>query len=94
MPYLQCFGAVLDPFAAWQLMQGMKTLGVRMERHCENALAVATFLKNHPKIAWVRYSGLPGDEYYESRADYVIRNDGDMAALRLAVLELQNKLGL
>lgn len=48
MPFLQCFGAVLDPFAAWQLMQGMKTLGVRMERHCSNAMKVAQFLENHP----------------------------------------------
>lgn len=58
MPYLQCFGAVLDPFAAWQLMQGMKTLGVRMERHCENAMKVAKFLENHPKIDKVYYPGL------------------------------------
>ena len=58
MPYLQCFGAVLDPFAAWQLMQGMKTLGVRMERHCSNAMKVAQFLENHPKIDRVYYPGL------------------------------------
>ena len=44
--------------------------------------------------AGARMASQPGDEYYESRADYVIRNDGDMTALRLAVLELQNKLGL
>ena len=59
MPYLQCFGAVLDPFAAWQLMQGMKTLGVRMERHCSNAMKVAQYLENHPKIDRVYYPGLP-----------------------------------
>lgn len=58
MPYLQCFGAVLDPFAAWQLMQGMKTLGVRMERTCENAMKVARFLEKHPKIDRVYYPGL------------------------------------
>ena len=58
MPYLQCFGAVLDPFAAWLLMQGMKTLGVRMERHCSNAMKVAQFLENHPKIDRVYYPGL------------------------------------
>lgn len=58
MPYLQCFGAVLDPFAAWQLMQGMKTLGVRMQRHCENAMKVAKFLENHPKVDCVYYPGL------------------------------------
>lgn len=58
MPYLQCFGAVLDPFAAWLLMQGMKTLGIRMERHCSNAMKVAQFLENHPKIDRVYYPGL------------------------------------
>ncbi|MEL7623815.1 MAG: aminotransferase class I/II-fold pyridoxal phosphate-dependent enzyme [Clostridiales bacterium] len=59
MPYLQCFGAVLDPFAAWQIMQGMKTLAVRMERHCENALKVAQYLESHPKVDKVYYPGLP-----------------------------------
>lgn len=59
MPYLQCLGAVLDPFAAWQLMQGMKTLGIRMERHCSNAMKVAQFLEKHPKIDRVYYPGLP-----------------------------------
>lgn len=59
MPYLQCFGAVLDPFAAWQLMQGMKTLGVRMQRHCDNAMKVAKFLESHPKVDKVYYPGLP-----------------------------------
>ena len=58
MPFLQCFGAVIDPFGAWQLTQGMKTLGLRMERHCENAMKVAHYLENHPKIDKVYYSGL------------------------------------
>ncbi|NBG89159.1 trans-sulfuration enzyme family protein [Isachenkonia alkalipeptolytica] len=65
MPYMQCFGAVLDPFGAWTIMQGMKTLGVRMEKHCENAMEVATYLKNHPKVDNVYYPGLedhPGHE--------------------------------
>jgi len=65
MPYLQCFGAVLDPFAAWQLMQGMKTLGIRMERHCENAMKVARFLENHPKIDRVYYPGLESHPTHE-----------------------------
>lgn len=65
MPFLQCFGAVLDPFAAWQLMQGMKTLGVRMERHCSNAMKVARFLEDHPKIDRVYYPGLPSHPTHE-----------------------------
>lgn len=65
MPYLQCFGAVLDPFAAWQLIQGMKTLGVRMERHCQNAMKVAEYLEKHPKIDRVYYPGLPSHPTHE-----------------------------
>ena len=65
MPFLQCFGAVLDPFAAWQLMQGMKTLGVRMERHCTNAMKVAQYLENHPKVDKVYYPGLPSHPTHE-----------------------------
>lgn len=65
MPYLQCFGAVLDPFAAWQLMQGMKTLGIRMERHCENAMKVAQYLEKHPKVDKVYYPGLPSHPTHE-----------------------------
>lgn len=58
MPYLQCLGAVIDPFDAWLIMQGMKTLGVRMERHCSNAMAVAEHLEKHPKVDRVYYPGL------------------------------------
>ncbi len=65
MPFLQCFGAVLDPFAAWQLMQGMKTLGIRMERHCENAMKVAKHLEKHPKIDRVYYPGLESHPTHE-----------------------------
>lgn len=65
MPFLQCFGAVMDPFAAWQLMQGMKTLAIRMERHCENAMKVAEFLDQHPKVSKVYYPGLPTHPTHE-----------------------------
>lgn len=57
-PILQVFGSVISPFDAWLLMQGMKTLGIRMERHCENAMKVAKFLENHPQIERVYYPGL------------------------------------
>lgn len=65
MPYLQCFGAVLDPFGAWQLMNGLKTLGIRMERHCENAMKVAQYLESHPKISRVYYPGLESHKSHE-----------------------------
>jgi methionine-gamma-lyase len=65
MPYLQCFGAVISPFDAWLLMQGMKTLGVRMQRHCENGQKVAEFLEKHPQVEKVYYPGLPSHPNHE-----------------------------
>ena len=65
MPYLQCLGAVLSPFNAWLIMQGMKTLAVRMERHCENAMKVADFLNSHPQIEHVYYPGLKTHKNHE-----------------------------
>ena len=65
MPFLQCFGAVLDPFAAWQLVNGIKTLSVRMEKHCENAMKVAEFLSTHPMVDKVYYPGLKDNPGYE-----------------------------
>jgi cystathionine beta-lyase/cystathionine gamma-synthase len=54
-------GAVPSPFDCWLLLRGIKTLALRMERHQENALAVAEFLSAHPKVRSVRYPGLPSD---------------------------------
>ncbi len=59
METLRTFGPALSPFSAWQLMQGIETLPLRMQRHCENALAVARHLESHPRVAWVNYPGLP-----------------------------------
>src|SRR5699024_3535382 len=64
-PILQTFGSVISPFDAWLLMQGMKTLGLRMERHCENAMKVAEFLDNHPQIEKVYYPGLESHPTHE-----------------------------
>lgn len=80
MPYLQCFGAVLDPFAAWQIMQGMKTLAVRMERHCENALKVAQYLESHPKVDKVYYPGLPSHSSHDT-AKKQMRGFGGMMSV-------------
>ena len=54
-------GPTLAPDAAWQFLQGVETLPLRMAKHSENALAVAEFLRNHPRVEWVRYPGLPDD---------------------------------
>lgn len=56
-------GSALAPHSAFLIMQGLETLGLRMERHCENALKVAQHLKQHPKINWVNYAALPDSPY-------------------------------
>ena len=52
-------GAAISPLNSFQILQGLETLSLRMERHCENALKVATYLKQHPKVSWVNYAALP-----------------------------------
>ena len=59
MEVLRVYGATLSPFSAWQILQGTESLHVRMERHCTNTRKVAEFLKNHPRVSWVNYPGLP-----------------------------------
>ena len=59
MESLRVYGAALSPMSAWQILQGVETLPLRMERHCSNALAVAKFLQNDKRVAWVNYPGLP-----------------------------------
>jgi O-acetylhomoserine (thiol)-lyase len=56
---LRVFGASLAPASAWQIMQGIETLPLRMHKHCSNALALARHLQQHPAVAWVSYPGLP-----------------------------------
>jgi O-acetylhomoserine (thiol)-lyase len=58
---LRNLGAALAPDNAWLALQGLETLGLRVDRHSTNALKVAEFLKNHSKVSWVRYPGLPDD---------------------------------
>ena len=58
METLRVYGASLSPMSAWQILQGVETLPLRMERHCRNALAVAEFLRSHSRVAWVNYPGL------------------------------------
>jgi O-acetylhomoserine (thiol)-lyase len=67
---LRNMGAAITPLAAWQLMQGLETLHLRMERHVENALKVATFLEQDPRVAWVEYAGLPSSPHYERAQKY------------------------
>ena len=64
-------GSVQSPQSAFLLGLGLESLHVRMQRHCENAQAIAEFLASHPRVAWVNYSGLPGNRYYERAQKYL-----------------------
>jgi O-acetylhomoserine (thiol)-lyase len=61
---LRDLGPAISPFNAFLILTGVETLPLRMSKHCENTLAVAKYLEKHPKVAWVNYAGLPGNEYH------------------------------
>ena len=63
-------GATLSPFNAFLILQGVETLALRMERHCDNAIAVAKYLQSHPKVEWVNFAGLAGDQYHALAKKY------------------------
>ncbi len=69
-------GAALSPFSAFQLLQGAETLHLRIERHCENALAVAKFLETRDEVAWVNYPGLESSKYHELANKYLPNGKG------------------
>jgi len=62
---LRSMGGALSPFNAFLILQGLETLALRMDRHVENANAVANYLQNHEAVSWVNYAGLADDKYYE-----------------------------
>ncbi|KAJ7243923.1 O-acetylhomoserine ami [Mycena haematopus] len=62
---LRDVGPCLNPFAAFLFLQGLETLSLRGQRHCDNALALAKWLENHPHVAWVSYLGLPSHDSYQ-----------------------------
>jgi O-acetylhomoserine (thiol)-lyase len=66
-------GACMSPFNAFLFLLGLETLPVRMERHSQNAMKVAEFLKSHPKVSWVNYPGLPDNPYYNIARKYFRR---------------------
>ncbi len=71
MEVMRTFGPTLAPLNAWLLLLGLESLHVRMERHCANALAVARFLEDHPRVAWVNYPGLPDNKYHALAKKYL-----------------------
>ncbi|MCK8142876.1 O-acetylhomoserine aminocarboxypropyltransferase/cysteine synthase [Flavobacterium sp. I-SCBP12n] len=68
---LRDFGAALSPFNAFQIIQGLETLPIRVQRHSENALALAQWLEEQPEVAWVNYPGLKSSKYYDLAQQYL-----------------------
>jgi O-acetylhomoserine (thiol)-lyase len=75
---LRNLGACIAPDNSWQFLQGIETLPLRMERHCENSLAVAKHLKNHPGIEWVRFPGLEDDPEFVKNEKYLRGKGGSV----------------
>ncbi len=73
---LRDFGPSIAPFNAFLLLTGIETLPLRMQRHCDNALAVATWLSTHEKVAWVKYAGLEGDANHGLQQTYSPKGAG------------------
>ncbi len=80
---LRDVGAALSPFNAWLLLQGLETLGIRVERHSANALAVAEFLSKHPRVRGVSYPGLPNHPAYERANKYLRGGFGAILTFRV-----------
>jgi len=78
METMRTLGPVLSPFSAWILLQGLETLHVRVERHVENAVAVAKFLQDHPRVSWVNYPGLPANKYHALAQKYLPKGSGSI----------------
>ena len=75
---LRNLGACIAPDNSWQFLQGIETLTLRMERHCENALAVAKHLEGHASVEWVRFPGLQNDPMFELNQKYLEGKGGSM----------------
>jgi len=73
---LRDFGPSISPFNAFLILQGIDTLSLRMQRHCDNALKVAEWLSKHPKVAWVSYPGLPDDANHAMMKKYSPKGAG------------------
>lgn len=73
---LRDLGPAIAPLNAFLILTGMETLSLRMQRHCDNALKVATWLKSHPNVAWVNYAGLPDDKHHALAKKYCPKGAG------------------
>jgi len=75
---LRDLGPAIAPMNAFLILTGMETLGLRMQRHCDNALKVAQWLKTNPNVAWVNYAGLPDDKYHALAKKYCPKGAGSV----------------
>merc|ERR1712072_1032396 len=80
---LRNLGGCMSPDNAWMALQGIETLPMRMEKHCENAMKVATHLSKHPKIEWVRYPGLSRDPMHRLQKTYLKGKGGPLVVIGL-----------
>ncbi|MFB6106548.1 MAG: O-acetylhomoserine aminocarboxypropyltransferase/cysteine synthase family protein [Halobacteriaceae archaeon] len=80
---VRAIGHAQSPFDAWQTLQGVETLPLRMDRHCENAMVVAEFLADHPAVSWVTYPGLADHPTHEAATEYLDGGYGGMLAFGL-----------
>jgi O-acetylhomoserine (thiol)-lyase len=80
---LRNLGACISPDNAWMFLQGIETLPLRMDRHCENSLKVAEFLKGRPEVEWIKYPGLPGDKEYEKNQKYLGGKGGGLVVFEI-----------
>jgi O-acetylhomoserine (thiol)-lyase len=78
MEVMRVFGPAIAPFNSWLLLQGLETLPVRMDRHCANAMGVAKFLQDHPKVSWVNFPGLESNKYYPLAKRYMPKGAGSL----------------
>jgi len=92
MEALRVYGAALAPTSAWQILQGVETLPLRMERHCRNAQAVARFLQQHPAVRWVNYPGLPDHPQHALLARQMRCLDGQPGASGLLAFGIEGGL--
>lgn len=80
---LRNLGASISPDNSWIVLQGIETLPLRMERHCENALAVAKHLQAHDQVDWVRFPGLESDAQFEKNQQYLAGKGGSMVVFEI-----------
>ncbi len=96
---LRDFGPAISPFNSWQLIQGIETLSLRVQRTVDNALEIARWLENHPQVAGVNYAGLESSKYHTNAKKYLINGFGGVLTFRLkagkeAASEFVNNLKL